>query len=86
MCVSEQWFYNYTTTEDFETLEHIRHDLLFVFHTTEYRHGFLLKRKWKMYEHTFKLQSVRNILFSLHEFDIHQIERTLELILLCAFI
>jgi hypothetical protein len=39
-----------------------------------------------MYEHTFNLQRIPNILFSLHKFDIHQIVHTLELHLLCAFI
>jgi len=39
-----------------------------------------------MYEHTFNHQRIRNISFSLHEFDIHQIVRTLELHALCAFI
>jgi len=34
-CVSEQQYYNSTTAEVFERMEHIRYALLFVFHASE---------------------------------------------------
>jgi len=39
-----------------------------------------------MYERNFNLQRTPNILLSLHEFDIRQTVRTIELHPLCAFI